>query len=330
MSPVHPTAAIPRTHEHAHHPAPDSAKGSRVVVLRNPRSGREHALRKTGTMIEEVRRAGHHVELIDLTPGLDPGALERALDTAAALVLVGGDGTVHHALELATRRAVPIYHVPMGNENLFAREFGMTASSQPLLARLQARTARSIDLGAATLGNCVEGSPVQSRLFALMLSVGFDAGVVERVCAARRGGVTRSTYVAHGLREFLHPRWTPLTVVADGRSIVTSRPGLLIVANSRHYAAGLNPAHSARVDDGLLDVVFMPMASRRRLVYWLASMLLRNFGRRDGLIETRARRVEVRTCGQTEAPVQIDGEAAGRLSRIEIDVRSGALRVLSD
>ncbi|QKK09344.1 MAG: hypothetical protein HND58_15050 [Planctomycetota bacterium] len=53
------------------------------------------------------------------------------------MVAVGGDGTVYHALPQLLRSKTPVYHAPAGNENLFAREFGMTANPATLLGALK-------------------------------------------------------------------------------------------------------------------------------------------------------------------------------------------------
>ena len=41
-----------------------------------------------------------------------------------------------------------------------------------------------------------------------------------------------------------------------------TKKGWAIVANSKAYARGLNPARDANITDGKLDVVFLPLKGR--------------------------------------------------------------------
>ncbi|HVZ35702.1 MAG TPA: hypothetical protein VG963_24920, partial [Polyangiaceae bacterium] len=129
-----------------------------------------------------------------------------------------------------------------------------------------------------------------------------------------------------------------LSVEVDGRALIQSQPGLVVVANSRQYAARLDPARSASMTDGLLDVVFYPHRSRVRLGAWGLRTALGVHTRSRSLITAQGKRVHIRCAGQA-APFQLDGECAGRLlaeepdgdrdqTELRFEVRPGALRVL--
>src|SRR5262245_9372375 len=107
----------------------------RIVFLSNPRSGRGLSRWALSTIPAALRRAGHDVT--DLAVGESHDRLAGVLAGAGALVLAGGDGTVHRAASDAITSAVPIYHVPCGNENLFAREFGMDRRVATLTGALE-------------------------------------------------------------------------------------------------------------------------------------------------------------------------------------------------
>lgn len=286
----------------------------RVAILANPASGRGRALRLSRDLRDAVLFAGHGVEECSAR---DP-ASAKAAARADVVVVVGGDGTVHHQLPALAASGAALWHAPTGTENLFAREFGMTTEPDDLLAALgEASTAR-VDLAASN-----------GRPFAIMAGVGPDASIVARVAAARRGPISKLSYAWPSTVEALRPSLPRMSVEIDGERAVHDRRGFVVVANSRHYGGRLNPARDALVDDGLLDVVFFPCESRVRALSWTLGCRLGRQGKSRYLVARRARRVRLEIDAAHRAMLQLDGEFAGNASGgLDIEVQPAALRVL--
>lgn len=282
----------------------------KLVLLVNPRSGRGRSAHRVSALLDALIGAEHGVSV--LAPG---GPLQARLEGADALIVAGGDGSVHYAAPVAARAGVPIVHYPLGTENLFAREFGHRARPEDCVATLATGRVRRVDL-----------ATVNQRPFVLMLSCGFDASVVHRVAEARGRGVSRLDYMRRIAGLF--PSHTPprLSVEADGRAMAQEEPGLVIVANSRHYAARLNPALEADVTDGRLDVVFIPARGVMGLAKVGAALALGMALQSDQVRAARAESVLVQA--HDAADVQVDGEAVREDSRMDIRVDAGALGVL--
>lgn len=298
----------------AHAPLPASG----AILLVNPASGRGRGAAIGAEIARRFAAAGTPARVVEVGPGREVD-LKAALAGAGTVIIVGGDGTLHRALAALRSSGATVYHAPTGTENLFAREFGMTAAEAH-----SAGAERAVDLGECDLG---AGGV---RLFALMASVGFDAAVTRRLNARRRGAIRRSTYLGPILAEALLGRPPTLTVECDGDRIVRAQRGLLVVANSRHYAVGLNPARDAIIDDGLLDVVFLPTSGPITLAAWAAFARARAHIGRRGAIYRRARRVRV--VAHTGAALQLDGEPVpwagdGADASLELRVLPGALKV---
>ena len=104
-----------------------------IAMLINPRSGRGKG-RETA---EAIRRAlddgSRKITSFDID-ALD-GTRQPRRATLRALIVVGGDGTVHATLPFLARTGLPVYHAPLGTENLFARQFGMSRDPQRVRAR---------------------------------------------------------------------------------------------------------------------------------------------------------------------------------------------------
>lgn len=283
-----------------------------------------------------LREAGHEVWADVVSPELE-------LDASAELVVVvGGDGTVHHAARRLIGAPAAIYHVPTGTENLFARQFGMTRDASVLLRAIERCEVRCVDV-ATTRGLGVGDSAGRSGhggaedsvragpdgAFLLMLSIGPDAGVVQRLAAARTGSIGHWSYAWPIVKEVVRPSLPRLTVDVDGKRVVDGRSGLLIVANSREYGARLDPAFLASITDGVLDVVFLPAGSSASVVAWAARARAKVHRRSSRLVYETGREVRV-TCESAAMPYQIDGEFGGVVggAGMMVSVVPGALRVL--
>lgn len=294
-----------------------------VLVIFNPISGAGRARGLGESVAEAARRRGIEVELLPTSPGRASEWLRDPIVGRRALVVVGGDGAVRGAAPEAARAGVPMVHCPAGNENLFAREFGMTNDPEQVATTLAEGTVRRVDLAWSRIEGR-EDEPV-----VLMASFGFDAEVVHDLAAVRTGTVNNLSYlrpILRRMRAFDPPR---ISIAVDGDAIAEGVPGLAIVANSKEYASRLDPARRAVIDDGRLDVVLMPARSVSELLGWLVRA---RFGAHLGdprLIYGVGERIELAL--DPPSVWQADGDPAHDprpVATAAFEVEAGALPVL--
>lgn len=288
----------------------------RVVLVANPRSGRGRALPLRDAAARALEARGHAVTTAEVGPGV-----VGAMANAEAAVVFGGDGTVHGLLPVLRGSGAAVYHAPLGTENLFAREFRTRREAAHIVRAVERCEARTIDLG------CI-GEGAGARAFAIMLSIGPDAGVIHRLHAARRGAITHAAYVWPVMMEVLRPTLPRLTITVDGREIVRDQRGVLVIANMRQYGLRVDPAANADPSDALFDVVFMPCTTG--LGAMSRTMAARM--RRHGASVIRMPAATVRVCSEDRAAAQADGEALPwGATGLDVMVRvdPGALRVLA-
>lgn len=294
------------------------------MVIYNSKSGGGHGAAVAARLERSLRAGSIDAVARALDGGIGGEEFGRELAGVDAAVLVGGDGTVHAMLGALVRSRTPVYVVPTGTENLFARQFAMTGRDLDVRRAIIGQRITEIDL--AECGG---------RLFSLMCGVGFDGAVIGSMAAARRGPIRHWSYLPHVFRAARSSQPT-IAVEVDGRVIVSDEPGSVIVANGRGYVMHADPAFNARLDDGLLDVVFMPARSGWRAVTWLAAAKMGLHRNLKGLVYATGASVRIATDPSGPgAWCQMDGETAGELHRaggpgeeLEILARSRALRVL--
>ena len=326
---------------------------SRLGVLVNPAAGGGRGARTGRAAVEALRARGHDVRtvatvapepvraraLVDGDPAPQVRAVPRPparpdpddlddLDDLDALVVVGGDGTVHAGVALTAGTDLPLGIVPAGTGNDVAAALGLPR--RDLGACVRALEA-ALDRGPRRVDAVRAGTPgdPDPRWYAGVLSCGFDAAVNARAntMTRPRGSARYLRAVAAELGRFV-PYGYRLTL---DDAVWQSAGTLVAVANAPRFGGGIAIAPDARMDDGLLDVVVagpftrrgvaavLPGAYRGRHVHHPAVRVLRT---RSVLVEADP------TLGGPPPVAFADGEPLGALP-LQVDVQPGALAVLA-
>lgn len=294
----------------------------RVVVAANPRAGSGAAVRAGARTIDALRADGHDVVVVDAA---DAHALEEALRAhveagADALVLVGGDGTVHLGINAVAGTQTAVGIVPTGSGNDLIRSLGLPvgdldATLAQLLVSLQ-MAPREIDTVQ------VDGGPRQRR-YGTILSAGFDAYVHERAERLRYPtGGSRYAIAVFVELAMLKPRHYRLQL--DDETLEFDAM-LVAVANSSHFGAGMRVAPQAAMDDGFLDVVTIAPCSRLEFVRAFPRVYRGDHLTHPKFSVRRARRVRIES---DDLVAWADGERMGSLP-LQVEVVPRSLRLLA-
>jgi len=288
----------------------------RVMVIYNPVSGRGKACISAVAIAEQFLRTTSEVELIQTQPALPEHWLKPKLQfKPEAIVVVGGDGTLRQVASMIVGSTIPVYHAASGTENLFAKSMGMLSHPEVVVSSVTHGNTKSIDTATAN-----------GEFMLLMASVGFDAAVVEDLAEHRGNTITHLSYIAPIIRQLFN--WNPpvITIEVDGEKLVTSQKGWAVIANSKAYARGLNPARNANIADEKLDVVFLPLKSRLQLLRWIRLARRGTHLHHPDAIYSQGKTISVQT---TEpSPWQIDGDSAGDTTEMNITCVPKSLRAL--
>ncbi len=280
-------------------------------------------------------------------PGLDLviGPDLRPDDRFDAVLIFGGDGSVHRHLALLVDRQMPALVVPTGSGNDFAHALGIRNRERALAAWERFCTTgdnvRSIDVGEIReydRAECGAGqrhephirgeTPAlrpETHVFCCVAGCGVDSETNRRANAMPRwlrahGGYALGVIgAAFGFR----PQRIILTF-EDGSSI--AEPALMAAfANAPAYGHGMRMAPEAKMDDGLLDVVFVRRAGPLRLLRLFPRVY---FGTHMELPEVTHRQAASFRV-ESEKPLDIygDGEFLCR-TPVEVRIRTRALRVI--
>lgn len=285
-----------------------------IALLTNPTSGKGRGARTAAIALPRLRDAGFRV--VELVGRDADEALELArgavADGVENLVVVGGDGMVHIAVQAVAETDTNLGLIPCGTGNDVARYLGIARKDPQLAADVVVGSrVRTVDLAKAG-----------PTYFTTVLASGFDSKVNERANAmARPKGQMRYNIATLAELKVFEP--LPYVLDLDG---VERRVEAMTVAvgNGESFGGGLRITHGALLDDGMLDVVIVKPMSKRRLVR-VYPMLFS--GKHVGIPEYEHHRVRSVTVAAPGIVAYADGERLGPLP-LTVDAVPGALRVL--
>ncbi|BBL78223.1 diacylglycerol kinase [Rubrobacter xylanophilus] len=285
-----------------------------AVIIGNPASGRV-SMRRLKLCAEALERGGMRAEV---WPTERPKhATELATLAGARLVVAaGGDGTINEVIN-GLHREARLGILPLGTANVLARELGIPLSPERACRRILEGRAVRIDLGVARDASGAE------RRFACMAGIGFDASVVLEVTPGIKRRLRRTAFALMAFKVFLTSEIPPFEVSCGGER---RRARFAIVANGHNYGGDFWSAEHASLTNGRLEVVLVERVRSLLRPDILATILAkRPLSRRMPSVSVPG--VEARPLGGSPVPVQLDGEAWGRLP-MSFRIEPSALTVL--
>jgi diacylglycerol kinase (ATP) len=250
---------------------------------------------------------------------------------ADAVVIFGGDGTIHRHLAALVRLELPVLVVPSGSGNDFARALHLHSVRDSLRAwrnfESEKTQARAIDLGVIR----PTASPEIERYFCCVAGCGLDAVTARRANRMPRwlrahGGYALALLPALFNLPAYPVRLTNRNGASEHREQNSRLTLLAAFANTQFFGDGMRIAPQADLADGQLDVCRIWTMNPFELFCMFPTVY---FGRHllSPKVEySKAERVYVET--GTPLDIHADGEFVCE-TPAEISVAAGALRVIS-
>ena len=229
----------------------------RAILLVNPHSGRGKA--------ENIAK-----DLLSVAPLFDftctvisEGSAAKSLDTLRkaisfppdVVISIGGDGLFHLALQALAESGIPLYVVPAGTGNDFARNCNLLSTNATEIWR----TITGVEPEAIDLAQINE-----DRWFGQIMSTGFDSVVNQRANSFTmiKGSIKYKIATLLELPKFEAINYS-LTIDSQ---IINTRAMMVTIGNGRSYGGGMKVIPHADRCDGLLDVMIIKPVSKFELL----------------------------------------------------------------
>jgi diacylglycerol kinase (ATP) len=257
---------------------------------------------------------------------------------ADAILIFGGDGTVHRHLAQLVKLGLPVLVVPCGSGNDFARALNLRSIRDSVAAWRKflsgGNNVRVIDLGLITplASDGQRHDVTPGRYFCCVGGVGLDSEVARRANNLPRWLRAHGGYVlsfAPALLQFA-PVLMKITVPdkeqPDAWVTRSANPTVVIAfANAPTYGGGMKIAPNAQLDDGQLDICVVSDMDKFKLFCLFPTIY---FGRHLSMPEVQYFQTN-RLRLETEQPLDVygDGEYVCQ-SPVEVSTAPSALRVV--
>lgn len=298
---------------------PSVTTGSSLVIL-NPAANRGR-MQQHRTLVRR-KAAEEGAEYVETTRSGEAEELARqAAHEGRSLIVVGGDGSVHEAVNglLASGRRVPLGIVAAGSGNDFAWNT-LRLPRDPLLALERAFAGTLVD---------VDAGRVNGRYFANAFSVGLDADIAVAAQSLKRWPLMSGERLYYGasLKQLLfgYQRCPRLSFKLDECEWMdTTRYVLLAVSNGPTYGGGFRINPTADHTDGWFHICairYVPLVRALRLLPVVQR------GEHASVAEAhffQARTIQIESL--LPVNIQMDGETSSARS-YRAEVLPGALRV---
>lgn len=280
-----------------------------------------------------------HLKPFEHDPRVDWRVGMPAPGSADAILLFGGDGTIHRHLGQLVKLGLPVLVVPAGSGNDFASSLGLRRMRNSLQAWRTfcggSANVRSVDLG--IISSVIHPGAVPSiegsRYFCCVAGVGLDGEVARRANQLPRWLRGNGGYLLSVVPTIFTFAPFPMEVLTSDEgpngnwSIRSNQPTLLAVfANTPFYGGGMKVAPQAKMDDGLLDICIVGGVDPFKLFCMFPTVYSGRHLKIQEVQYFHSSRLRV----ETEYPTDVyaDGEYVCR-TPIEIGVHRAALKVIA-
>jgi YegS/Rv2252/BmrU family lipid kinase len=243
------------------------------------------------------------------------------------IVVLGGDGTIHEAINGLMRAPVErrpsLGIVPMGSGNDFAGGLNLSPNPAQAIQRAMRGSLRPIDVAE------IKDESGRVAYFNNSCGLGFDAAANIR---------TRKLTYLHGfamyltavLQTILFNFEAPMMKVQDDSGTVEQPITMLTIGNGNRQGGGFRTTPEARPDDGLLDFVYIHRVSQLRMLYMLIRVMQVAHTREPDVTLKTTKRLVIDA--DRAIPIHTDGELfapyEANIRHVEITVVPGAVRLV--
>lgn len=299
----------------------------RVQLIFNPMADRGRSGQRASDLRAVINELGgaewHGTEYPAHATEVAAQAADRGFETVVAL---GGDGTVHEVInglmriEPARRPRLGI--VPIGSGNDFAYALGLPANPQEAVQRVFAGGERLADVA------LIRDGSGRGEYFSNTAGIGFDGAINIR---------TRKIKFVTGFWMYLTATLQSIALNFDAPRLCVQHDGgtidqpilMLTVGNGPREGGGFVTTPEAKVDDGLLDFVYIAPVSQLRLLQLLPKVMNASHVREPDVHLGKTKRLVIDA--DRALPIHIDGELfapyEANVRHVEVEVVPGAVRV---
>lgn len=242
---------------------------------------------------------------------------------------VGGDGSVHEVIsgimryceaECADPLDFRLAVIPIGSGNDWIKSLSVPHDTLKVIDLIERDSFGRQDVVKVTdaVGNI--------SYMANIGGAGFDSQVCVRVNAQKESGYrSKLIYVLALIQTIIHLDRFQALVKMDGETVYDGPCFSIAFGNGKYSGGGMRQTSLSDIDDGLLDVLIIPVVSIFRIVREIPKLFIGTIHKTKCLIYRRCKTVTLQT--EPSIPYEIDGEVEGK-SPVTLEITGLHINVL--
>lgn len=217
-----------------------------AIILYNPKAKNTQTQQHVEKMKSQLLKRYDEVTLIDITKEDDLKTRLSPLKPDEYVVLMGGDGTIHHFVNQvydALPLPFPIYLSPMGSGNDFYRTLKKYSGPTQLFKMMIGDT---------------------PNYFVNGMGIGIDGEIGVHVNKDPKK--RKSTYLKETFKALIRYQPETVKVKIDGVSHTFNQAYLVVGSNGQYFGSGMRIAPHANPEDDTLEIVIAHNISRLKIL----------------------------------------------------------------
>ena len=294
-----------------------------VSLFINPTAGRG----RSGRCLSRIEQIFAEADIeLDLHTSRAVGDLEEQVYSqvcagADRIVVAGGDGSVHEAVNGIMRAARParLGVIPTGTGNDFAKACAIPLDWEHAARLLTGR------IGTNTTWRCVDIGRINDRYFANGAGIGFDAKVTQ-VARSYRWPIGDLVYLVAIFRCMVDGIATPDVTISTDELQWCGPVTLANISNGAWIGGMFHIAPMADNSDGQLELLVVAPVSRLRILSLLPKLIRGNHTGEREISHASVRRIRIEA--SAPVPSHFDGEVGPMETNFDIEILPSALNIL--
>ncbi len=281
----------------------------KILVVKNPvsASGRRQAF--VNKVIDRLEKEDCLLSVYETTAAGD--AISYLLDLEHSFDLVvaaGGDGTVNEVINgMIHMPRTPLALIPAGTTNVLAKELGLPRNVDGIVKVIMSGLSKSVYL-----------ARLNDRRFSMMVGVGYDAWVVNKVNLDLKKRFGKVAYVLSMLKEIFTFGQQRFVAEIDGRQVnVTS----MIVTQGKYYAGSFVLSRKADLSNPYMQAIVVDTPSLLRFFLITLTLPMGLMEKHPAVKSIAAKEIRIKSVeSKPDLDVlQMDGDGAGIIASTHED-----------
>ena len=229
------------------------------------------------------------------------------------LVVLGGDGTLHEAINSfpEDKRDIPIAYIPCGSGNDFARGAGISRKPQRALEQILSTSQPTCH----PIIHYIENNSGKTGFFVNNIGIGLDAAIVANASDSKhkqklnKYNLGSFSYIQSIFSVLKQQKSFPTTIIFDQEKIYFPKTFLCTATNHPYFGGGVAIVPTASLTNEAIDLIIIEKPKLFKLLHFAILIIFKKHLQSKDIIHITSKQIRI----QTKVPQfgQADGEVLG-------------------